>query len=329
MQATQTIGYPSFTAGEDLLAYRRVKIKAGTVTIPPEVEYADAGEAFIGITQDDRDLGEIISVRPLNDSGTFIVTASKGIALGATVYGAIDGKVSDAANGVGQFIAKTAASNAGDYIEAVISPYVSTTAATVSIADAGGFTATGTVEAALAEIYQHLKSIQGFISVPLTSFRELAAGVFINAAGNGGVLATDTTPILSNIADGDGMRIAWAAGNADQIEAQVILPPDIDLTANLVVHMLCSKDANNNNTVHMDGEAYFGESDTDCFPAAAAANLLVQAKGEYTATILAADLPANQTNANMTLVLMPEAHAGDAVYLHGVWIEYKKTVLAS
>jgi hypothetical protein len=182
----------------------------------------------------------------------------------------------------------------------------------------------------LAELYQGLvKTVQGFQPIPLTSFRELSAGVFINAAGNGGLLATDTTPILTNIADGDAMRIAWAAGNTDQIEAQVILPPDCDGTADVVVHMLCSKDANVNNTVHMDGEAYFGESDVDCFPAAAAANLLIDTKGEYTATILAADVPDTQANANMTLVLMPEAHAGDVVYLHGVWIEYKKKLLTS
>ncbi len=201
-------------------------------------------------------------------------------------------------------------------------------ASDVSISDAGQFTAHTDVEAALQEIYQHLKSIQGFIPVPLTSFRELAAGVFINAAGNGGVLAIDTTPILSMIGDGDAMRLAWAAGNTDQIAAQVILPPDVDLTANLVVHFLTSKDADAN-TVHMDGEAYFGESDVDCFPSAAAANLIALAKAELTATILAADLPPNQTNANMTLVLMPEAHAGDAVYLHAAWIEYKRKVLTS
>jgi predicted RecA/RadA family phage recombinase len=205
---------------------------------------------------------------------------------------------------------------------------VAPAASVVTISDAGLFTANTNVETALQEIFQSLKSVQGFIPIPLTAFRELAAGVFINGAGNGGILATDTTPILTNIADGDGMRIAWAAGNADQIEAQVILPPDIDLTADLVVHFLTSKDANVN-TVHMDGEAYFGESDTDCFPSAAAANLIAQAKAELTATILAADLPATQVNCNMTLVVMPEAHAGDAVYLHAVWLEYKRKLLTA
>ncbi len=202
-------------------------------------------------------------------------------------------------------------------------------ASDIGISDAGNFTTAADVEAALQEIYQNIKSIQGFIPIPLTSFRELAAGVFINAAGNGGILAIDTTPILTMIADGDAMRLAWAAGNTDQIAAQVLLPPDIDLTANLVAHFLCSKDGNVNNTVHIDGEAYIGESDADCFPSPAAGALLVQAKGEYTAVILAADLPAIQTNYNMTLVVMPEAHATDIVYLHGAWLEYKRKILTS
>lgn len=46
-----TGGYKAFTAGEALAAKRRVKIKAGTVTTPPEVEYSDAGEVWIGVTE--------------------------------------------------------------------------------------------------------------------------------------------------------------------------------------------------------------------------------------------------------------------------------------
>jgi len=70
----------------------------------------------------------------------------------------------------------------------------------------------------------------GFIPVSLASVREITTGAFINAAGNGGVLATDTTPILNTInGDTDGAwRLAWAASNSDAIGFQVPLPPDID-----------------------------------------------------------------------------------------------------
>lgn len=322
-------GIRTFTANGAITNKARVKLTAGSTTVPPQVEIAGAGEQHVGIAQYAVADTQEVAVKLRTYPGTHEMVASKAITQGATVYGAASGKISDAASGsaIGEAVEAATANN--DIIE--VAPYnvLSTTAATVSAA-AGGLSIPATVQAALAELYQGLvKTVQGFLPVPLTSFRELAAGVFINGAGNGGILATDTTPILTNIADGDGMRIAWAAGNTDQIEAQVLLPPDIDLTADLVVHALCSKDANVNNACHMDGEAYFGESDADCFPAAAASNLLIDTKGEYTATILAADLPANQTNFNMTLVLMPEAHAADVVYLHGVWLEYKKKLLTA
>jgi len=41
------IGSKAFVAGEALEAYRRVKLSTGSGT---QVEYADAGDAFIGIT---------------------------------------------------------------------------------------------------------------------------------------------------------------------------------------------------------------------------------------------------------------------------------------
>jgi hypothetical protein len=322
-------GLATFTANGALGAKKRVKMTAASTTVPPQVELAGLGEQHIGITEYAVASGELVSIKLRTYPGTHEMVAAKAIAIATTIYGAAVGNVSDAASGSAIGITKEAAGALNDVIEIVPFNVLSTTAATVSIADAGNFTLAATVEAALQEIYQHLVTVQGFIDVPLTSFRELAGGVFINAAGNGGILATDSTPILTNIGDGDAARIAWAAGNADQIEAQLNLPPDIDKTANLVVHIITSKDANVNNACHLDGEAYFGESDADCFPAAAAANLMAQAKTELTATILAADLPATQLDNNMTLVLMPEAHANDVVYLHAVWIEYKKAILTS
>ena len=322
-------GIATFTANGALAAKRRVKLSAGSTTTPPQVEYAGLGEQHIGITEYGVATTELVAVKLRTYPGTHEMVAVKDIAIATVVYGAANGMISDASSGSAIGITKEVATALNDIIEVLPFNVMSTTAATVSILDAGNFTAAATVEAALAELYQNALSIQGFIPISLNSFRELAAGVYINAAGNGGILATDTTPILTNIADGDATRIAWAAGNTDQIATSLILPPDIDLTKTLVVHLLCSKDANVNNACHLDGEAYFGESDADCFPAAAAANLLIDTKGEYTATILAADLPATQVNYNMTLVLMPEAHAGDVVYLHGAWLEYTKKILTS
>ena len=49
-QITEVEGARTFINGEAarIEAYRRVKVKSGTTTTPPEVVYADAGEAAIG-----------------------------------------------------------------------------------------------------------------------------------------------------------------------------------------------------------------------------------------------------------------------------------------
>ena len=103
----------TFTAGEALEAFRRVKLSAGTVV------YADAGEYSVGITEEKVASGALVTVRLTNAAGTRTVTAAGTFSLGAELYGAADGKVDDAA--VGQVIgtALAAATAAGDQIEMV------------------------------------------------------------------------------------------------------------------------------------------------------------------------------------------------------------------
>ena len=64
-------GPRNFIAGEDLEAYRRVKIESGTTTSPPEVVYADAGEACIGTTLAPAKDGESVAVKMLNEMDSF------------------------------------------------------------------------------------------------------------------------------------------------------------------------------------------------------------------------------------------------------------------
>ena len=111
----------TFTAGEDLEAYRRVKLKAGTTVDPPEVVYADAGEACIGITEYAKSANELISIRLKNAAGTFEVEASTTCAIGADLYGSADGKVSTTSNGSVQATALEASAAGGDVIEALLS----------------------------------------------------------------------------------------------------------------------------------------------------------------------------------------------------------------
>ena len=90
------IGAKAFTAGEDLEAYRRVKLSAGSGS---QVEYADAGEDFIGITAAKAAQGEHITVDLKTRGRTYKVVALDAIAEGGDFYGADDGKVSSVVNG--------------------------------------------------------------------------------------------------------------------------------------------------------------------------------------------------------------------------------------
>ncbi len=108
-------GKKAFLAGEDLAAYRRVKLSAADTVV-----YADAGEAFIGITQEEKLSAESITVALRSASRTYKVTAAEAIAANAVIYGANDGKVQDTVSGspIGTILEETTAD--GDIVEALL-----------------------------------------------------------------------------------------------------------------------------------------------------------------------------------------------------------------
>jgi len=102
----------SFTAGEALEAFRRVKQSGATVV------YADAGERGIGTTQAYvANAGQAL-VR-MDGEGTSKMTAAGTFAVGATLYPADDGKVDDVKAGMPLGKPMEAATAAGDIVEVV------------------------------------------------------------------------------------------------------------------------------------------------------------------------------------------------------------------
>ena len=76
----------------------------------------------------------------------------------------------------------------------------------------------------------------GCIPLPLTGFRETDANAAVgNAAANGGILASDTTPVLG--ASSKSMRITWATGNVDPIAIQAPVPQDFDGTEDVTLRL--------------------------------------------------------------------------------------------
>lgn len=177
--------------------------------------------------------------------------------------------------------------------------------------------ATGAVTA--AKLSTTLKT--GFIPVSLASVRELSSGSFINAAGNGGILATDTTPILNTTnGDTDGAwRLAWAAANVDPIGFQVPLPPDLDEASNVEIHFRAAM-ASTNDTPVISADSYFDEGDTKVEDDSGAVTGATYA--EYTITIAAADVPAGAQT--LSVELTPGAHGTDILYMTAIWVEYTR-----
>lgn len=197
-------------------------------------------------------------------------------------------------------------------------------ASLVGIEDAGSFTAATTVEAALAEIYQDLKSAQAHILVPIYALREVnATGDVTNTAGGGGVLSSDTTPVMRGDAN-NSAEIFWTTGNADPIGFSTSLPPDLDDTANVLVELEVSSGATDAATFGVASSWNGGAEVTD---SASDALTLSATPHTITATIAAADVPASSKR--LTLRLTPPAHATDTISVYSVRILYKRKLRTS
>ena len=163
-----------------------------------------------------------------------------------------------------------------------------------------------------------------FIPVPLTGLREVdATGDVGNNAANGGVLASDTTPILEAINGGtdNAQRLHWAASNVDPVMYQVALPPDFDTTSNLVIHYRGALDVTTD-SFNFQADVWFNESDTKIDATTDLDLTLVYT--EFTATVTAANIPTGAQT--MTFTLTPETHANSVGYLSALWIEAARAV---
>lgn len=109
-------GFKAFTANVALAAWRRVQLVAGSGVL---VEYAGADEEFIGVTQQAVASGKSVTVRMRGMGGTFKVETAGAVVVGATIYGASNGRVDDTASGqpIGTTLEVTA--GAGEIAEVV------------------------------------------------------------------------------------------------------------------------------------------------------------------------------------------------------------------
>jgi hypothetical protein len=160
----------------------------------------------------------------------------------------------------------------------------------------------------------------GFVPLPLVQAREIATNDTINAAGNGGLLASDTTPILKreNGATDKKLYVEWAASNSDEIVWDFPYPPDLDDGAAVEVHLLALMNGATDTPVI--AVSYFeGIGDTNAGGNTAA---LSNTLAELTVSIAHANVGTAPNAASVGLV--PGAHTTDKVQLLGAWIEYTR-----
>lgn len=110
----------AFLATEILAAFRRVKLSAGT---GDHVEYADQSDSssYLGVTIGPAPaIEDQVGIALKGVMKTFKVTAADSFAVGAVLYAADDGKVSDSASGNAIGTALEAATADGDIVEAIL-----------------------------------------------------------------------------------------------------------------------------------------------------------------------------------------------------------------
>lgn len=326
-------GIATFKAGEALEAKRRVKIESGTTNDPPEVVYADAGEDFIGVTEYQVADGDMVAVKMNSAPGIFEVEClvDSAIARGTVLYGGDDGVVTDASSGTAQGIAMEVGAD-NQHIRVAFWNVKSTTAATVSIADVGAFTSETTVEAALAEIYQHLLSAQAFLNLPLGAWTEQDGTALADFADG-----ASATPGWS--AGDEGFGIRWNNhANPDPISTSIPIPPDLDASADVIVHVLAAKigatvgdavtwliEAFNN----VDAALYDADADFGGTSSAMTGDAATKTCQEETLTLAAANVAGSPCVLALTLQPTDGTLGTDDVIVLGVWLEYTRKCLTS
>lgn len=204
-------------------------------------------------------------------------------------------------------------------------------ASAISIEDAGTYTAAAQVEAALQEIYASLLTAKGIIDIPMPVMTD--AGVALAAFSDG------ASPTPGYCVTSKGLGIRWNDhATPTPVGTKVMVPPDADVTADMVLHILAAKtgateaDAtkftvgayNNDVGALYDADSDFG-GDTDAMTGTATAKTIQ----EVTLTLALADLTAYPAAIELTIQPKDGTLGTDDVIMLKAWIEYQKKLLSA
>lgn len=188
--------------------------------------------------------------------------------------------------------------------------------------DPSSKTSKTTVADALDELYVDRLTTSRSVSINLGMFREVnATGDVLAVAAIGGVLASDTAPILRADANND-WEIFWAAANVDPIGVQLDLPPDFDGTGNAILELDVGSGSTDAATMSVRSSWNGGSEITDSADDSGTKSATVHT---ITATIAAADIA--DTAKRVSLRLIPPTHATDGITLKRARLTYTPKLL--
>jgi len=173
--------------------------------------------------------------------------------------------------------------------------------------------------------YEHRKSVE----LSLHDFREVTTAGAVGAiAANGGLLASDTDPVMGAETTTEAHAIIWAAGNSDIIQCSKVLPPDFSGKDDVLIELWVLTDNTGGGSIEAgtfsvltswDNAAQVTDAATDSVPATTV--------HKVTATVAAADIPDSPSFVNIQLVL--GTHANDPVHLLAGRVSYVPKVFAA
>lgn len=206
-------------------------------------------------------------------------------------------------------------------------------AASIALADAGAFTTATNIEAALAEIYQDLKSTLAMVPISLASFVDADGdplAKFVSAA----------SPTFGfNLGDSEAFALRW---NNDATPGtalcQVSLPADLDDTADMYLEFLASKsgatvgDATTLTCtafILSEGDLHDADANAGGTTNALVGNAVAKTTDELRLTITAANVPANAYSLTFTVTPTAGTLGTDDLLIHAARLRYKRKLRAS
>lgn len=154
----------------------------------------------------------------------------------------------------------------------------------------------------------------------IAGLRDIASNAIQNLAAHGGILASDSTPILERVngATDKALRVKWAASDSNEAQFPPIpMLPGMNGATDITLHLL-AKMSGATDTPTIDVQVYDAIGDTEMGGATAALSSSLQ---ELTVTLAAANLSGHPSGF-LNVSLVPGTHTTDAIELYAAWLEY-------